>query len=135
MAAPSSSREAQIPYYEGIFPSQSVRTIHRADDLNLNDQQKIRLGTCAWKHKEWRGSFYPPELPDEQWLEHYARYLPAVEIDSTFAGAPDEATVLRWTAVTPASFRFTCKLPRSITHNCGLQDCTREFTAFLRAME
>lgn len=103
--------------------------------MNLNDQQKIRLGACAWQHHEWRGSFYPDELPDEQWLEHYARYFPAVEIDSTFAGAPDVETVTRWAAATPASFRFTCKLPRSITHTCGLQDCTREFTAFLRAME
>jgi uncharacterized protein YecE (DUF72 family) len=103
--------------------------------LNLNAQQKIRLGACAWSFEEWRGSFYPAELPEERWLEYYARYFPAVEIDSTFYAAPSETTVLRWAESTPASFRFACKLPRSITHACRLRDCTAEFTQFLRVLE
>ena len=103
--------------------------------VNLNDQQKIRLGACAWSFDEWRGSFYPADLPQERWLEYYARYFPAVEIDSTFYSAPAERTALRWAECTPASFRFACKLPRAITHACRLRDCAAEFTAFLRALE
>lgn len=37
--------------------------------------------------------------------------------------------------MTPASFRFACKLPREITHACRLHDCSAELTSFLRAME
>src|SRR6267378_5068887 len=37
--------------------------------------------------------------------------------------------------MTPAPFRFTCKLPRQITHVCRLRDCTAELTSFLRAIE
>src|SRR5206468_1212658 len=37
--------------------------------------------------------------------------------------------------MTPAPFRFTCKLPRQITHVCRLRECTAEFTSFLRAIE
>ena len=103
--------------------------------MNLNDQAKIRLGACAWSFDEWRGVFYPAELPSERWLEFYSHYFPAVEIDSTFYTAPAEATVRRWVECTPASFRFACKLPRAITHACRLRDCTSELTAFLRAME
>jgi uncharacterized protein YecE (DUF72 family) len=103
--------------------------------LNLTDQQKIRLGACAWSFDEWRGSFYPPELPTDRWLEYYAHYFPAVEVDSTFYSAPSEATVLRWAESTPATFRFACKLPRSITHACRLRDCSAELNEFLRAME
>src|SRR6185503_12337198 len=36
--------------------------------------------------------------------------------------------------LTPASFRFACKLPREITHVCRLRDCTAELNAFLRAI-
>ncbi len=36
---------------------------------------------------------------------------------------------------TPANFRFACKLPRAITHACGLRDCSSELTAFLKAIE
>jgi uncharacterized protein YecE (DUF72 family) len=103
--------------------------------LNLTAQQKIRLGSCAWSVEEWRGAFFPHDLPNERWLEFYARYFPAVEIDSTFYHAPSESAVLRWTESTPASFRFTCKLPRHITHACRLRDCSAEFSAFLRALE
>ncbi|MFL6583302.1 MAG: DUF72 domain-containing protein [Chthoniobacterales bacterium] len=103
--------------------------------MNLTDQQKIRLGACAWSFDEWRGNFYPAELPTDGWLEFYSHYFPAVEVDSTFYHAPSERTVQRWVENTPAQFRFTCKLPREITHACRLRDCTAEFKAFLRAVE
>ena len=103
--------------------------------MNLTDQQKIRIGACAWSFQEWRESFYPPDLPESEWLEFYARYFRTVEIDSTFYSAPSENAVRRWIEATPASFRFSCKLPREITHVCQLRDCSAELNAFLHAVE
>jgi uncharacterized protein YecE (DUF72 family) len=103
--------------------------------LKLNDQQKIRIGTCAWSFKDWRSAFYPSDLPESHWLEFYARYFPAVEIDSTFYGAPAADVARRWVELTPAHFRFSCKLPRAITHACRLRDCANELNQFLRAIE
>jgi uncharacterized protein YecE (DUF72 family) len=74
-------------------------------------------------------------LPESHWLEFYAGHFPAVEVDSTFHAAPSEATVHRWAETTPPSFRFTCKLPRQITHICRLRDCAAELNSFLRAIE
>ena len=106
-----------------------------ASILNLIEQQKIRIGTCAWSFDEWSGVFYPADWPSNRWLEFYARYFPAVEIDSTFYSAPAEAVARRWVEMTPAHFRFACKLPREITHQRRLRDCRAELTAFLRALE
>jgi uncharacterized protein YecE (DUF72 family) len=103
--------------------------------LNLTDQQKVRIGACAWTFRDWCETFYPPDLPQSRWLEFYARFFPAVEIDSTFYGPPAEETALRWVEMTPATFRFACKLPREITHACKLRDCSAELSAFLRAVE
>ena len=103
--------------------------------MNLFDQQKIRIGSCAWSVDDWRGVFYPHDLPESHWLEFYAGHFPTVEVDSTFHAAPTEATVRRWAETTPPSFRFTCKLPRQITHICRLRDCSAELTSFLRAIE
>ena len=103
--------------------------------MNLTDQQKIRIGACAWSFDGWRAAFYPRDLPESHWLEFYARYFPTVEIDSTFYGAPAENTACRWVDTTPAAFRFACKLPREITHACRLRDCSAELNAFLRAIE
>lgn len=103
--------------------------------MNLIDQQKIRIGSCAWSFEDWRGVFYPHDLPESQWLQFYAEYFPTVEVDSTFHAAPAENSVRRWAEATPANFRFTCKLPRQITHICRLRNCAAELNSFLRAIE
>ena len=103
--------------------------------MNLIEQQKVRIGTCAWSFDEWSGVFYPEDWPSNRWLEIYARYLSTVEIDSTFYSAPSETVAQRWMEMTPAHFRFTCKLPREITHLRRLRDCRSELLAFLRALE
>jgi uncharacterized protein YecE (DUF72 family) len=103
--------------------------------LNLIEQQKIRIGTCAWSFDDWSGALYPKDWPSNRWLEFYARHFPAVEIDSTFYSAPAEATARRWMEMTPAYFRFSCKLPREITHERRLRDCRMELAAFLQALE
>jgi uncharacterized protein YecE (DUF72 family) len=103
--------------------------------LNLIEQQKIRVGSCAWSFEEWCGVFYPHDLPESHWLQFYAEYFPSVEVDSTFHAAPAENSVRHWAEATAASFRFTCKLPRQITHICRLRDCAAELNSFLRAIE
>lgn len=95
----------------------------------------IQIGTCAWSYDDWRGAFYPPQLPPAQWLAWYARYFPAVEIDSTFYATPGAQTVARWLAATPETFRFTCKMPREITHVRKLRDCAEPLSLFLAGME
>lgn len=102
--------------------------------MNLNDQQKIRIGTCAWGFGDWRGTLYPRDLPESEFLAFYARYFPAVEVDSTFYSAPSESVLRRWIEMTPAAFRFACKLPRAITHLCRLRDCTAELNSFFDAI-
>ena len=103
--------------------------------MNLNEQQKIRIGACAWSFVDWREIFYPRDLPESRWLEFYARYFPTVEIDSTFYAAPGADSVRRWLDLTPSHFRLSCKLPREITHQCKLRDCSAELSGFLRAVE
>ena len=103
--------------------------------VHLHAQHKIRIGSCGWSFADWRGSFYPSDLPESHWLEFYARYFHTVEMDATFHKTPDNDTVRRWVEATPASFRFVCKLPREISHVCRLHDCSRQLNEFLSAIE
>lgn len=103
--------------------------------MNLNAQHKVRVGACAWSFESWRNVFYPGRLPPERWLEFYARYFPTVEIDATFYATPSPNAVRHWLEATPPPFRFSCKLPRAITHQCRLRDCTDALNAFLQALE
>src|SRR5258708_14863331 len=63
------------------------------------------------------------------------RSLCAVEVDSTFYHAPSARAVAHWMAQTPDSFRFTCKMPKQITHELRLRDCEAEVEGFLSVLE
>jgi uncharacterized protein YecE (DUF72 family) len=53
-------------------------------------------------------------------LQRYASRLNAVEINSSFYRPHQRATYERWAAAVPAAFRFSVKLPRTITHDLRL---------------
>lgn len=54
-------------------------------------------------------------------LACYATRFDAVEINSSFHRPHRRATYERWAATVPARFRFSVKLPRTITHDARLQ--------------
>jgi uncharacterized protein YecE (DUF72 family) len=94
----------------------------------------IKIGTCAWSFDDWRGAFYPPQLPHSRWLEFYARHFSAVEVDSTFYHTPGAHAVAHWLDQTPDAFCFVCKAPREVTHEAKLRDCREKMEAFLEGI-
>jgi uncharacterized protein YecE (DUF72 family) len=64
-------------------------------------------------------------------LEHYAARFPAVEINSCFYRAHRPTTYARWAATVPHSFRFSLKIPRTITHELGLRKTMPLLETFL----
>jgi len=77
---------------------------------------QLRSGTSGFSYPEWRGSFYPEGLPQEEMLAAYATRLPSVEINATFYRMPSVAVLGGWAAAAPAEFRFAIKASRRITH-------------------
>lgn len=64
-------------------------------------------------------------------LERYARVFPCTEINSSFYRSHQEKTYARWAASVPERFRFSVKMPRSITHELRLRRCESPLQAFL----
>ena len=83
---------------------------------------RVMAGTSGFSFKEWKGGFYPPDLPAERYLSFYAARLPTVEINASFYRMPAAETLEAWKDQTPESFRFTIKAHRSITHMRRLRD-------------
>jgi len=88
------------------------------------------VGTSGYSYKEWKGSFYPAKLPDDEMLRAYADRLPAVEINNTFYRLPKAAVLESWAEQVPGGFRFVLKASRRITHIKRLRDVAEE-TAYL----
>ncbi len=95
---------------------------------------QIRVGTSGWSYKEWKGSFYPADLPAEGMLHHYATRLPAVEINNSFYRIPREKTLMDWAAQVPPEFRFVMKASRRITHINRLANEDDSLGYFLRTV-
>jgi uncharacterized protein YecE (DUF72 family) len=88
------------------------------------------IGTSGYNYPEWKGSFYPADLPAKQMLAYYAERLRTVEINYTFYRMPTERLLAGWVDTTPDGFRFTLKAPRRITHLSRLVGCEEIVRAF-----
>ena len=77
---------------------------------------RLHVGTSGWAYPEWRGSFYPPRLPQSDFLSFYGGALGACEVNATFYRAQPGAVLERWAAAVPPSFRFTVKAHRRLTY-------------------
>ena len=84
------------------------------------------VGTSGYSYKEWKGNFYPEDLPAKEMLSYYARRLPAVEINNTFYRLPQPSMVENWKAQVPETFRFSIKATQRITHIKRLKNCAEE---------
>ena len=91
----------------------------------------LRIGTSGWTYDHWRGRFYPQELPDDQWLEHYAQRFRSVEINNSFYHLPAAKTLRRWCDSVPPDFVFTAKGSRYITHMKKLKDPQEGIVRFI----
>jgi uncharacterized protein YecE (DUF72 family) len=84
------------------------------------------VGTSGFSYAQWRGPFYPAELPASDMLAWYAARLPAVEINNTFYRLPKRSVLEGWAGQVPESFRFALKASRRITHQKRLKDAGDE---------
>ena len=88
----------------------------------------IRIGCAGWSL---------PRAEQERFegtgshLERYAAVFEAVEINSSFHRPHRPATYARWAAAVPSSFRFSVKLPKTITHDHRLRNTGELIEAFL----
>lgn len=88
----------------------------------------LRIGCAGWGlPREEREHF----AEAGSLLERYASRFDAVEINSSFHRPHRSATYVRWSASVPASFRFSVKLPKTITHGSRLQGTGALLDAFL----
>ncbi len=80
------------------------------------------IGTSGFSYPEWKGSFYPADLPTGEMLRFYGQTFRTVELNNTFYRYPDEDTLAQWAAAVPSGFLFSVKAHRRITHHKRLVD-------------
>jgi uncharacterized protein YecE (DUF72 family) len=97
-------------------------------------QASIRIGCSGWSYPDWRGRFYPAELPESAWFGHYAAVFDTVEVNNSFYQLPSAPTVAHWRVQAPAGFLYAVKANRYITHMKKLRQAGRPVQQFLTRM-
>jgi uncharacterized protein YecE (DUF72 family) len=97
--------------------------------------KEAHVGCSGWNYRDWRGRFYPRELPVRQWLEAYSREFPTVEVNSTFYRLTSREAVANWVAQTPPGFIFALKASRYLTHVKRLVDIGGGISRFYEPLE
>ena len=95
---------------------------------------EVRVGTSGYSYPEWKGSFYPADLPAAKMLPYYAERLPTVEINATFYRMPNAKTIAGWVGAAPDGFVFGLKAPKRITHDARLRDVDEPLRYFCDAI-
>jgi uncharacterized protein YecE (DUF72 family) len=83
---------------------------------------RARIGTSGWMYRDWRGPFYPSDLPTKRWFAHYATEFDTVEINNTFYRMPPLETFDRWKEQAPRDFLYSLKLGQFGSHRMKLRD-------------
>jgi uncharacterized protein YecE (DUF72 family) len=81
------------------------------------------VGTSGFQYSEWKGTFYPEDLPASKMLAFYAERFATTEVNYTFRRIPSPKTIQNWWAGTPERFKFSLKAPQKVTHFAKLKNC------------
>ena len=91
----------------------------------------VRVGIGGWSYAPWRGSFYPPGLPQARELEFAARQFGAIEINGTFYSRQSRSTWEKWAASVPDGFQFAIKGSRYCVTRPSMADAGEGIGNFL----
>ncbi len=82
----------------------------------------LHAGTSGFSYPAWKGTFYPKDMKEADFLRQYAAKLDTVEINSTFYRMPRRSVLAAWREKVGPSFIFVLKASRRITHHAKLED-------------
>src|SRR5437660_12149910 len=92
---------------------------------------RLIVGTSGYSYKEWKGTFYPEDLPATKMLSFYAQHFDSVEINNTFYRMPEAKMLEKWATQVPDGFTFVLKAPQRITHQKRLAGAEDDVAHFL----
>jgi uncharacterized protein YecE (DUF72 family) len=92
---------------------------------------QVFVGTSGWTYPDWRGIFYPDDLPARHYLEFYAREFHTTEVNYSFYHLPRPDTYAKWAGQVSEGFLFAVKASRLITHTKRLRGVTEAWRTFV----
>lgn len=80
--------------------------------------QSVRVGCAGWSISRQHAALFGD---GGSMLARYATRFPVVEVNSSFYRHHQRTTYARWASSVPGDFRFSVKLPKTISHELALR--------------
>lgn len=101
---------------------------------NNHQLPQVYFGCTGWAMKEWVGKFYPSKAKSKEFLKHYARQFTTIELNTTHYRIPTADLVQTWYQMTDDNFKFSPKIPQTISHAPDLAYKKKEIDCFCESI-
>lgn len=92
---------------------------------------KILIGTSGYYYDDWKGVFYPEDIPKRDYLEYYADHFQILELNYTYYRLPDAHQSEKMIARTRGKIEFVVKAFRGITHDISEDSIAKILPRFI----
>ncbi|BDS11043.1 DUF72 domain-containing protein [Aureispira anguillae] len=123
---------SNVDFSMGEVPLSTTKLLKKIPKDNV--KPSFYFGCTGWAMKEWLGKFYPKKTKAKEYLYHYARQFSTIELNTTHYRIPTVETIKNWYNLTDKTFKFSPKIPQSISHSTDLGAYGKEIDKFCTAI-
>lgn len=77
---------------------------------------EILVGTSGFSYKDWKGVFYPEDMPADKYLGYYAGRFKTLELNFSYYRMPESGQSRQMLEKADGRIEFTIKASRQLTH-------------------
>src|SRR6478672_2232838 len=93
-------------------------------------KKNILIGCSSYNNRDWKGIFYPDDLPTSKWFAYYCQHFDTFEVNATFYKFPTLRIMENWYKRAPEHFMYAVKAPKLFTHVKKFLDCEAQLAEF-----
>lgn len=94
----------------------------------------ILIGTSGFYYNDWKGSFYPEDLPPNEYLSYYAGRFRALELNFSYYKIPDSRQSRQMLEKSGSRLQFTVKAFRQLTHEISDKSIDEVLPLFIKGI-
>ncbi|MDR0321248.1 MAG: DUF72 domain-containing protein [Treponema sp.] len=95
----------------------------------------LLIGTSGYDYKDWKGGFYPDNLPQSKFLEYYSTQFNSLELNGTYYRMPTSQQMSNMIKRSGGNIRFSVKAFQDLTHSLDKSRYQQLIYDFRKALE
>jgi uncharacterized protein YecE (DUF72 family) len=125
---------SNINFVDWRLPADPESNTRFLKSLKKPEKPQLYFASPVWSNAGFVGKIYPHTAKPANYLYHYARQFNCIELNTTYYGV-NPASVAKWVAAAPESFKFCPKLTKRISHEKQLRLVDEDVQEFCQQME